>query len=218
MRSDDGGRSLRMKGRIAGFSNRINSVLVPDTFMRYANRMLGNGAPASPSRLIIDVSKPGDVAIERFMADNSLEVAGDKSKAGAAYLLRVVIGIVMAVGALITLLSLSVLMLSISLLMEKNRTTIHRLLTLGVPLKEAGRPYRRMILAGCAAALALAAAALAALRALYAPALSEFGGESGGLAAAIATGTVLSAIIATVNILAVRRKVKSAWSLKMSNE
>ncbi len=144
-------------------------------------------------------------------------MAGDKSGSSAAYLLKVVIGIVMAVGILITLLSVFVLMLSISLLMEKNRSVIHRLLMLGAPLREVGSPYIRMILAGCLAAWVLSIASLVILRSLYVGALEGLGISADGLVWAIVTGTVLALIVIMVNVVAVSRKVKAAWSLKMKN-
>lgn len=214
MRSDDGSRSLRMKGRIAGFSDRINSVLVPEQFMTYANSRLGSGAKEAPSRLIIDVSSPGDVEIQKYLDANSLEVAGDKSKSGAAFILRVVAGTVMTVGIIITLLSLAVLMLSMSLLMEKNRATIHSLLMLGSPLRKVAAPYWTMTAAACAAAWLLAAAALVALHSLYATALEGFGAQCSRLPAALACGTILASATAVINVCAVNRKIKSAWSLR----
>lgn len=217
MRSEDGGRSMSMTGRIVGFSNRLNTVLVPDEFLKYANSRLGDDIAVAPSRLIIDVSSPGDVAIADYLKDNGLEVAGDKSGSSAAFMLKVVIGIVMAVGILITLLSVFVLMLSISLLLEKNRSVIHRLLMLGAPLREVGAPYIRMILAGCCAAWVLSLVSLVILRFLYVEALEGLGLSTDGLLWAIVTGTVLALIVIGVNIAAVRRKVRAAWSLKMDN-
>ena len=217
MRSEDGMRSMRMEGRIAGFSNRLNTVLVPDSFMRYANSRLGNGQPSAPSRLIIDVSSPGDVAIADYLSSHGLEVAGDKSGSSAAYLLKVVVGIVMAVGALITLLSLFVLMLSVSLLMEKNRIVIHRLLMLGAPLRKVGAPYSVMIAVGCGAALVLSVVALVALRSIYAGILEGIGSAGSGLAWGIGVGVMLALIVVTVNILAVSHKIRSAWSLRISD-
>ncbi len=217
MRSEDGSRSMSMEGRIVGFSNRLNTVLVPDSFMQYANSRLGEGNEVAPSRLIIDVSSPGDVAIADYLKDNGLEVAGDKSGSSAAYLLKVVIGIVVSVGILITLLSVFVLMLSISLLMEKNRSVIYRLLMLGAPLREVGAPYCSMIIIGCVAAWVLSMASLVILRSLYVGALEGLGLSADGLVWAMATGTLLALIVIVVNIVAVSRKVKAAWSLKMKN-
>lgn len=216
MRSEDGSRTMRLEGRIAGFSNRLNTVLVPDAFMQYANSRLGEGIQNAPSRLIIDVSSPGDVAIEQYLKQHSFEVAGDKSGSSAAFLLKLVIGIVMAVGAVITLLSVLVLMLSISLLMEKNRMVIHRLLMLGAPLRKVGSPYCTMIVSGCIAAWILALGALIALRSFYLSALEGLGAAAPGLLWAIIVGTLLTIIVIAVNLIAVSRKVRSAWSLKMN--
>lgn len=218
LRSEDGSRSLQFNGRIAGFSNRLNTVLVPEDFMRYANAALGSGTTIPPSRLIVDVSSPGDVAIKEYLDEHDLEVAGDKSGSSAAFLLKIVTGIVMAIGALITLLSVCVLMLSVSLLMEKNRDTIYRLLMLGTPLRQVGAPYRRMIVAGCVAALAAALCALVALRAYYLHALEGLGGAGGGLIWAIVTGVALTLAVIAINLVAVGRKVRNAWALKITNQ
>lgn len=216
LRSEDGSRNMQLSGHIAGFSNRLNTVLVPEDFMNYANSQLGSGSAIAPSRLIVDVSSPGDVAIGEYLDARDLEIAGDKSGSSAAFLLKIVIGIVMAVGALITILSVCVLMLSVSLLMEKNRDTIYRLLMLGTPLSQVGAPYRHMIVAGCVAALVAALAALVALRAYYLGALEGLGADGGGLLWAIVVGVVLTAIVIVVNLLAVGRKVRNAWGLRIS--
>ncbi len=215
MRSEDGSRSMSLEGRIAGFSNRLNTVLVPDEFMKYANSRLGEGQGVAPSRLIIDVSSPGDVAIGEYLKQHSLEVAGDKSGSSAAFLLKLVIGIVMAIGALITVLSVLVLMLSVSLLMEKNRMVMHRLLMLGAPLRKVGAPYCSMIVVSCVAAWVLALAALIVLRSFYLSALEGLGATASGLLWAIIVGTILTVIVIAINLIAVSRKVRSAWSLKM---
>lgn len=218
LRSDDGARTMSLDGHIAGFSNRLNTVLVPEEFMRYANSILGTGAGSPPSRLIVDVSSPGDVAIKEFLDSHGWEVAGDKSASSAAFLLKLVTGIVMAVGGLITLLSVGVLMLSVSLLMEKNRDTIYRLLMLGTPLNRVGAPYRRMIVAGCLAALAAALTAILVLRSYYISAIENLGGNGGGMTWAIVTSILLTAVVTVVCILAVDRKVKAAWGLKIEDK
>ncbi|MDE6741940.1 MAG: ABC transporter permease [Muribaculaceae bacterium] len=216
MRSEDGTRSMRMEGHIAGFSNRLNTVLVPDAFMQYANSRLGDGGSLAPSRLIIDVSSPGDVAISDYLSSHGWEVAGDKSGSSAAYLLKVVVGIVMAIGAIITLLSLFVLMLSVSLLMEKNRQVIHRLLMLGAPLRKVGSPYSGMILTGCGAAWFLSVGALLALRTLYAGAFEGLRTSFCGLPWGIGVTTVIALMVMAANIVVVNRNIKSAWGLRIS--
>ena len=68
--------SAELQGRIVGFSNRLNTILVPQEFMDWSNSHYGRtaGARADPSRLIIDVSSPGDVKIKDLDAHEETTV------------------------------------------------------------------------------------------------------------------------------------------------
>lgn len=213
--SEDGTETADFDGRIVGFSNRLNTILVPEAFMQWSNDQFGNGAKAAadPARLVIDVSSPGDVAIAQYLEDHDLESAGDKSASQASFLLNVVTGIVMAVGAVITVLSLFILMLSISLLMQKNRDKLHLLLQLGHPLGDVAAPYSRIILMSCTVALVLALATTWVFRTYYITSVEGLGGGGGSLWVAPLAGAVLTAVIMGCNVLAVRRKVTAAWRL-----
>lgn len=211
LRSDDGLRTRRLHGRVAGYSNRLNTILVPQQFMEETNRELGTGATREPSRLILDVSSPGDVAIKEYLDSHDYELAGDKSASSAAFMLRVVTGIVIAVGALITLLSLFILILSISLIMEKNRDTIHRLLMLGYDLRTVGNPYSQLVIVATLCALILAIAAVFILRVYYLQPLQGLGAHPSGVLPMILTGLLLTAIIIAANLLTVCRKVRAAF-------
>lgn len=215
--SDDGTRQLRLNGRVAGFSNRLNTILVPQEFMNEANATLGRPEVVSgaekrePSRLIVDVSSPGDVAIKDYLEEHDLEVGGDKSASSAAFLLKVVIGIVLAIGTLITVLSLFILILSVSLIMEKNRDKLHSVLMLGYPPGEVARPYIRLVAGASAVALLLAYGAVFALRAYYMTSIEGLGARPGSVWIMLLTGLVMTAVIVSVNVIAVRRRVVSAW-------
>ncbi len=216
LRSDDGERTIVTSGRVAGYSDRLNTILVPQSFMDYANAALAGGAERAPSRLIVDVSSPGDVAIDRYLESHSLERAGEKGASSAAFILRTAAGTVMGIGLLVTLLSFFILLLSISLLMEKNRDRLHTLLLLGYSLRTAGAPYRTVVVWGCAAAWALTVAALVCLRTTYASILSAFGEIGPGLWWGIGGATVLTLLVIAGNVLSIRRRVESAWALRRS--
>lgn len=211
--SDDGTRSMQLHGHVAGFSNRLNTILVPRQFMEETNRALGTGNEPRPSRLIVDVSSPGDVAINKYLEAHDLEVAGDKSASSAAFLLRVIVGIVIAIGSVITLLSLFILMLSVSLIMEKNRDTIHRLLMLGYDLAAVGRPYATLVIWATLAAYALAVGAVFLLRGYYLAPLEGLGAHLSSVWLMIAVGAGLTAVIIAANLLTVHRRVRSAFRL-----
>lgn len=210
--SFDGTRSIEVQGRVAGFSNRLNTILVPGSFMDWSNKCLGSGKSGNaPSRLIIDVSSPGDVAIKDYLAAHSLEVAGDKTGSSASYLLKIVVGIVLSVGMVITLLSFFILLLSMSLLMEKNRDKLHSLLMLGYPLRKVAAPYIRIVVYASVAAWLFAVVCCVILRSSYLHSLEELGVAAGSLWMAPGVGLVLALLLMTFNIIAVGRKVKASW-------
>ena len=210
---NDGTRQADFRGRVVGFSNRLNTILVPEAFMTWSNREFGSGGTPPSSRLVIDVSSPGDVAIDKYLEAHDLESAGDKSASQASFLLNVVTGIIMAVGAVITVLSLFILMLSISLLMQKNRAKLHSLLQLGYDPGRVGAPYRNIVIISSAVAFLLSVAAMFLFRLYYIGSIEGLGGASGNLWLAPGVGLLLTAVIITFNLLAVRRKVVSAWRL-----
>ncbi len=212
--SDDGTRQADFNGRIVGFSNRLNTILVPEQFMTWSNEHYGSGNPQSAaSRLIIDVSSPGDVAIAPYLEDHSMEMAGDKRASQASFLLNVVTGIILAVGIVITVLSFFILMLSVSILMEKNREKIHTLLMLGYPLRTVGAPYRLMIFWSCTGALALAFGVVYCFRLTYLHQLEGLGGGGGHIWSALIAGIGLTAVIIVLNIIAVGRRVTGSWRI-----
>lgn len=208
--SFDGTRSATMRGRVVGFSKRLNTILVPEAFMQWSNGEFGSGPAAEPSRVAIDVSAPGDPAIGRYLKEHDLETGGDSKAGSASFLLNVAAAIVGGVGAVITLLSLFVLMLSISLLMQKNREKLHQLLMLGYPASSVARPYEFIVLLCSAVSLLLAVAALEGVRAAYIGAVTGLGG-GGGWWQAPAVAVAITAVLAVANMVAVKRRVRGAW-------
>ena len=141
------GKSEVIPGRIVGFSNRLNSIIVPEQFMTWSNARYGQGGTSLPSRLIVEVNSPGDAKIQEYMDAHNYDIAGDKmSSSKANYFLMVIISIVVAVGVIISLLSFFVLMLSIYLLLQKNTRKLQDLLVLGYSPREVSRTYVRMVL------------------------------------------------------------------------
>ncbi len=221
--SEDGSQHLVLPGRVAGYSRRFNTILAPESFIEYMNTRLaenggdnggkkdGDNSSQSPSRIIIDVSSPGDAAIAPWLEEHGYEVAGDKTASSAAYLLRIIVTIVVAIGSVISLLSLFILMLSISLLMEKNRSKLHSLLMLGYNPADVARPYWNIITVACCGAALLSAAAIAVLRAFYLSPLEGLGAESGSFFTTILTLLIMTVLIISLNFLSVYRRVISTW-------
>ncbi len=206
------GRSESFSGRIVGFSNRLNTVIVPEEFMRWSNAEYGDGTSPAPARLIVEVNSPGDVRIGEYMDGHRYEVSGDKANSSKAnYFLTIVVGIVVAVGVLISALSFFVLMLSIYLLLQKNVKKLKDLLLLGYSPSEVAAPYVRLVVAVNAAVLVLSVALMLLARLYYLPMLRAMGVEGASLWLSIGVGVLLLSLITVGNVLAIRRKVRSLW-------
>lgn len=208
------GSGLRddLPGHIVGFSNRLNTVIVPQEFMEWANQRYGSGQVQHPQRLIVEVNSPGDVKIEQYMDEHHYEVAGDKmSSSKANYFLTVISGIVIAVGIIISLLSFFVLMLSIYLLLQKNTQKIQDLLLLGYSPAQVSKHYILLVVGLNAVVLVLAIVLMLLGRLAYMDMIHAFGIGGSSVWVAILVGLIIMGAITAGNIQAIRRKVASLW-------
>lgn len=205
--------SEEFAGRVVGYSNRLNTILVPEDFLAFTESRYGSGRTSAPKRLIVDVSSPGDVAIQTYLDAHALEIAGDKSGSQASYLLNVVTAVMLAVGGVITILSFFILFLSVALLMQKNRSKLHALIMLGYSLKDVGAPYRRLVAALSLVSWVMAVAVMLVLRGFYIGRIAGVEGASvSGIWISVAAGLVLALISALINMIAVSSKVRSAFA------
>ncbi len=206
------GRSETLKGRIVGFSNRLNTIVVPEEFMKWSNERYGSGVERDPSRLIIEVNSPGDVKMQRFLDDHGYQVAGDKLQQGKAhYFLNLVVTIVIIVGIIISLLSFFVLMLSIFLLLQKNTKKLQDLLLLGYSPAQVSKTYINMVAAINAAVLVVAVIIMLVSRASYMSMLKSLGTDGGNIIIALIVAVIIMALITAGNIIAIKRKINSLW-------
>lgn len=210
--SEDGSRCEEFYGRIVGYSNRLNTILVPLEFMRWSNTAFGIGeVKKEPSRMIVKTTSPGDVAIEQYMNDHDWEIAGDKRNAAASFMLKVVVGIVLAIGVVITVLSFFILLLSISLLMEKNRGKMHSLLMLGYRLKAVEMPFRMIVVCASLGAWVLALASLILMRGAYLTQIEGLGAEPAQAWLVPLVGLGLTLLVIGCNLLAVKKRAFAAY-------
>lgn len=161
------GQVKQMKGNIVGFSNRLNTILV-ESFMNWANEAYGAGEKAEPSRLIVEVNNPADERIAKFFQQKGYETEGNGLDAGkVTWFLKIVIGIVLSVGLLISVLSFYILILSIYLLLQKNSTKLENLLLIGYSPARVARPYQLLTVILNLAVLLLGCVVVMSVRSLY---------------------------------------------------
>lgn len=208
------GKRDNYKGRIVGFSNRLNTILVPDAFMKWANTQYAEGKQKGPSRLIIEVNNPTDERIARFFEDKGYETENDKLDNGkAAWFLKIIVGIVLSVGLVISILSLYILMLSIFLLLQKNTYKLENLLLIGYSTRKVAFPYQAMTVLLNGLVLVLSTAIVLLVRHVYSNLMDEMGLpiDTGAPWLAIGAGIVLFLIVSAINITLIYRKMKSLF-------
>lgn len=211
------GQVKQLEGNIVGFSNRLNTILVPETFMNWANAAYGTGQKAEPSRLIVEVNNPTDERIAKFFQQKGYETEGNSLDAGkASWFLKVVIGIVLSVGLLISVLSFYILILSIYLLLQKNSTKLENLLLIGYSPARVARPYQLLTIILNLVVLALGVVAVIAVRSLYLDTVMNLYPDagSGSVLPSVVTGIIIFIGVSALNIVIIRRKINAIWLRK----
>ncbi len=143
-----GNRSRKtMQGQIVGFSDRINSIIVPQNFMEWANKNFGDGSSGKSSRLIMEVSNPYAKEFTAFLDENNYEISSGKLIGGqVGTLIALVVGFLAFIGIVIVLLSVLLFVLNFQLLISKSSQSISLLLQLGYKHKQLSQVLtKRMI-------------------------------------------------------------------------
>lgn len=196
--------------RIVGFSSRMNTIAVPQDFLEWANDRYATDKNKMPSRLIIEVNSPGNPDITSYLEQNNYEVAGDKVDNGkASYFLSIITAVVVSVGIIICILAFFILMLSIYLLLQKNKEKLHDLMLLGYSPSQVARYYYQLVGLVNVGVLALAIIILLVATMLWRAPLDELGVEGASLLLSIIIGVVIVGIITIGNFVAITRNVKN---------
>lgn len=140
------GLSQSFPGNIVGFSSRLNTIAVPEEFVRWANLRFSKDSTPVPNRVIIRLADPGNPEIGSYLASRNLEESGDgEASSRLCHFLRIVTGAIMSLGALICILSVGLLILSVFLLLQKSRPTLAGLIGIGYHPRNLAGYYFRLI-------------------------------------------------------------------------
>jgi hypothetical protein len=205
------GRSSNFNARIVGFSDKLNTILAPEAFLKWANREFGAEAATNPSRILVETHNPADPLITKYFGEKKYEIADYRGNTGkAAYFLRLVIMAVLVIGLIITLLALSLMLLSISLLVYKNREKLENLILLGYSRATIAKPYQVLGISLTVFMFVLAFAVVFILRNFYIEKVAVlFDGANidSNVMFTFSAGLAILLVISLINSLWIRRKV-----------
>lgn len=136
------GKSKNFSARIIGFSDRINTILVPEEFIKWGNKNYGLDKEPRPSRLIVVANDPSDPELFSFFKENNYDVnKSELSNSKALMFLRIVISIILTIGLIITILAFWLMLTAILLLLQRNKAHIIKLKIIGYSIEQIAKPY-----------------------------------------------------------------------------
>jgi hypothetical protein len=134
------GTSGSYRGKIVGFSDRITSLLVPMSFMKFANHKYGSVQPTEePSiyRMIVEVEPAKLAQFTKFLDENDYETNKELLKTGKfASLLLAILSVLFVLGILILFNAFTGFILYFQLIIHRSKMELDNLLRLGYPHKK----------------------------------------------------------------------------------
>ena len=202
------------RGKVIGFSSKLNTILVPQSFMTWSNSHFSPDSEMPPSRLILDVTNPADQRIGTYLEDHNYELEDNNLDAEkTTYFLKLMVTLVMGVGVVISALSFYVLLLSIYLLVQKNTTKLQNLLLIGYSPSRVALPYQMLTLVLNLAVLVASFSLLLIIRGYYIDIVETLFPDlpSTGVAPTLGIGLALFLFVTGINFAILWRKTISIW-------
>ncbi len=126
----NGERTLR--ARVVGLSDRIPSIIVPASFMRWGHDQVSRARQERPSRLIVKTGRPADSAMLDYFSIHDYQVNSERLRAGQfGRMAFVALSVVGGVGTLFVLLALLLFVLLYRVRLAEIAPRIGLLLQLG---------------------------------------------------------------------------------------
>lgn len=142
------GKRKVFKSNIVGFSDKINSILVPMDFLTWANANYSNTEKRKVSRLLVAFKDPSDKAILQFFNAHNYNInKQDLEFTKVIFFFKTGLLFVLLVAVIIIVLSVAFILMSKNLILQKNATTILNLYYIGYSPKQIGKFYQ-MLTAG----------------------------------------------------------------------
>lgn len=141
------GTEKTFTGRIIGFSNRINSILVPESFMTFANAQYGDQPDFGASRILVKVANPYDKNLGIYLNEHGYELSTGRLIGGKlGSILNATIAALAIIGVLLMLLSTLVFVLNYQLIISKSASDITLLRQIGYHPRDIARILRGSLL------------------------------------------------------------------------
>lgn len=131
------GQTAEFVGHVVGQSDRLNSILIPQSFMDWANKTYGYDQSPAPNRVVVKVKDPSDPALVKYLDDKGWKTNAEKTRfSRMRRIVNVVVAVTGGIGLVLLLFGLLVFSLFIQLTIASCKTDIELLQTLGTSPKQ----------------------------------------------------------------------------------
>lgn len=210
--SGKNGKTEILEAGVVGFSSRLNTIAVPQQFMDWANERFSDGSNDETSRLIIKIDRLNSGNSEKYIEENNLEIGGDKeSESKVSEFMGIVSGVMTATGVVISLLALFIIILSISLLLQKSKTMLRNLMLLGYPPSKPAKYYERIVIILNSLITLSAVGVTFICRLIWHKSLLTLGLGNGNVLFMLGSALLYFIILTFISSVVIRRHLHSIW-------
>lgn len=203
------GKRKVYNSRIVGLSSKINSILVPEDFLLWANREFGAADDKGSSRLLVEFSDASDERIAEYFKANGLNInKAELESSKMAFFFRLAMGFVMAIAVVIILLSMALIVMSMNLIVHRNREMFINLRNIGYSVGTMSRFYKIVTSLLTVGVIVLSAVIVVWIRSYYLVRLSTMFNAGGTLAPTIIGSLSLAALLLVICNHSIVRTIK----------
>ncbi|MDD4150051.1 MAG: hypothetical protein PHE33_08475, partial [Bacteroidales bacterium] len=205
------GKRQKFETRIIGFSDRINTILVPEDFIKWGNQNFGTDIDPKPGRLIVVANDPSSPDLFKYFDEHNYDVNKNQlSNSKALAFLKVTTSIVLIIGLIIISLAFALMFISVQLLLYRNNENIRKLSMLGYTINNISLPYNIMLVLFFVISFTVALVPLFVFRDFYSSNLLLLGYEKFNtvITNIIIPGAGFVVIIVGLLLLMVRTQIK----------
>jgi len=136
-------KSKDYKSKIVGFSNKINSILVPEEFLYWANKEFGRLNKNKTSRVLIEFNDLSDKTILEYFNENNYSINKDKLEfSKLVFFFKSALIFVFFIAIVIIVLSVSFILLSLNLIIQRNKELLVNLYNIGYNYNRIAKFYQ----------------------------------------------------------------------------
>ena len=126
------GTVMKFTGNIVAVSDRLNTVLVPESFLDWGNKMFSTQPDQPAARVYIKTPDANSVALQNYLQKNNYHVNKDKTKFGRIKsTLQAIVAGLGGLALLVVLLSVLLFSFYLQLMISRSKDNLQLLLTLG---------------------------------------------------------------------------------------